>query len=599
LLEAFADGMSSGIIGHMTMVGGIPFFVGPTSLADAELTTGERFAARVLKMLASGDVLLAFGQNRAVVSTSDPLQPGDRVELEVVTGGLKPELRIVTDGTAPGSQPAVGQRLTARVVEMLPSGDALVELDQSRAVVRTVNPLQPGDRVMLEVVAGGSKPEFKLVTDNTAAPGPPSAAAQVVAARVLEMLPPETLLPELGPQRAVPRADNMLQPGDRVVLEVVTGGPTPELRVLTDNAAAGPQAAAQQVAARVVETLPDGDVLVELGQSRTLVPTSQPLQPGDRVVLEVVVGGATPEFRVAADETTGNPQAVAAPTPDIIDTDGRAATLSARDLPVILRALADVLPSGVSIADAGQEFLHAATASGLHPAVTAQIQRLLAPLEASLPPAALAVMIRTFIAQSGLFTENQLGEAVKSGTGTLTAEQRHAVADVRVLLGELATAGTPVPEAVRSYADALLQQQLAVAERQAATGVAYVAIPFMFGEERVDVAFEWDRQARREKRPDGPERTISLGVFVHLKALGAIEARVEWQPESVAVTFFVEREATRSIIEAALDDFSKQLSLSGCPAVTSHVRFSPDRPSDAPPAAAASIPGGSIFDVRA
>ena len=81
--------------------------------------------------------------------------------------------------------------------------------------------------------------------------------------------------------------------------------------------------------------------------------------------------------------------------------------------------------------------------------------------------------------------------------------------------------------------------------------------------------------ATRNGRTGRP--TISLGVFVHLKALGAIEARVEWRHDSLAVTFVVEREATRAIVEAALAGFSEQLSSSGSPAVTAHVRVNPDR----------------------
>ena len=54
-------------------------------VADGALRPGERLSARVIEMLLTGDVLLELGQSRATVATSTPLQPGDRVRVEVVT----------------------------------------------------------------------------------------------------------------------------------------------------------------------------------------------------------------------------------------------------------------------------------------------------------------------------------------------------------------------------------------------------------------------------------------------------------------------------------------------------------------------------------
>jgi hypothetical protein len=572
--------------------------------AARPIAAGQRLEARVLEMLPGGDVLLQAGQGRAVVRTLNPLLPGDRVVLEVVGSGPKPEFRIATDNPAASPQPSAAPRLAAQVIEMLPSGDVLLQVGQSRAVVHTLNPLEPGGRVVLEVATGGAKPELRIVTDNTPA-GPRSAAGQQVAATVIKMLPNGEVLLEIGQSRAVVPTLNLLQPGDHVALEVVNSDSRPELRIVLDNTAASPQPASvngepgavgPRVAARVLEMLPNGDVLLELGQSRAVGHTSNPLQPGDRVVLEVVTSGPKPQLRVVTDDTAAS--APSTTQPPGIAPERLTPPLSARDLPVIMRALSDFLPAGVPVAESGQEFLRAAAAADLRSVGVDQIRRLLAPLDAALPPAALAGMIRTFLAQSGLFTENHLRQALTNGTGAITGNRDHVVPDLRLLLGELTTDGARVPDPVRSFGEALLQQQLATADRLAATGIGQYTVPFMFGETRVDVVFEWERKARREKQ-DRPDGTISLGVFVHLKALGAIEARLEWQPESLAVTFFVEREATRVIVEAGLDDFSKQLSLSGCPAVTSHVWLNPDRTSHASVPSSGPIPGGTILDVMA
>ena len=319
-------------------------------------------------------------------------------------------------------------------------------------------------------------------------------------------------------------------------------------------------------------------------------------------MLAVVSGGAKPELRIATDKTAVTPQAATAQPPGVA---GPPAALNPRDLPAIMRALAEMVPAGIPIAQAGQTFLRAAVAADLRPAVVEQIQRLLAPLHAALPPAELAPALRAFLAQSGLFTENHLGAALQEHPGPLTADQRdqrHAIADVRVLLGALTTAGTPVPDPVRVFGEALLQQQLVVAEQVAATGGGQIAIPFMFGEERVDIRFTWDREARQETQersePDD-DRAISLGVFVDLNIFGAIEARIVWKPESFAVTFYVEREATRAIVEAGLSDLSKELSASGFSAVATNVWLNPDRVSAGVTPVRPAIPAGTILDVMA
>ena len=411
------------------------------------------------------------------------------------------------------------------------------------------------------------------------------------------MLPNGEVLLELGQSRAVVRTNTLLQPGDHVVLEVVTEGSSSALRIVPENMAAG-----QRVAARVLEMLPSGDVLLELGQNRAVVRTTNLLQPGERVVLEVVTVGPKPEFRMVLESTASFQPArpvdgghATAAQPSRLD--GSTAPLTARDLPVIMRALGDIRPIGVSVADSGQEFPcrhRLRAARGRRRSDSASRWRRSRPRA----PAALAGMIRTFLAQSGLFTENHLREALTNGARP--GQQDHIVSDLRLLLGELTTRGERVPDAVRAFGDALLQQQLTTADRLAATGVGQFAVPIMFGETRVDVVFEWERKARREQ-PDQPNEAISLGVFVHLKTLGAIEARLEWQPESLAVTFFVEREATRAIVEAGLDDFSKHLALAGCPGVTSNVWLSPDRPAHRPAhdpvPSRAPISGGTILDV--
>jgi flagellar hook-length control protein FliK len=612
-----------------------------TPLEGADLRLGQRIAARVVEMLNGGDILLELGQSRAVVSAANSsLRPGDRVVLEVVVGGAQPEFRISTDRPATSPQLSAGQRLEAQVLQLLPSGDVLLAFGESRAVVSTSDPLRSGDRVILEVISGGARPELRIVADSTGA-APPPVAGQRLDARVLGMLPSGNVLLEFGQSRAEVPTSVPLEPGEHVVLEVVTVGVQPGYRIVTGgtapnppliagdtpegpppaagntpsgeprtvgsapagelpvagNAPAGQPPVGQQLEARVLEARPNGDVLLLIGQDRAVLSTSTPLQQGDRVAVEVVTVGVRPEYRIVTDSPTAAQQPSAEQLPNsgsqrVPDPPGP------RDLPVIMRALADVTPGTVAVADALQEFLRAAPVLEVRPAVMEQIQRLAVPLDAALQPDALAVMIRTFLAQSGLFTENRLHAALKTSPLAAKADPHQADSDLRLLLGQLTAAGTPVPDAVRHLGEALLQQQLVVAERLAGTGVGQVSIPVMFGQQRVDVVFQWEREARQEKR-DQPDHGVAVAVFVSLPALGAIEARAELKPDSLAVTFYVEREATRALVEAGLAGFSEQLSRAGCPAVTANVWLNPGRMASKAAAVTKPVRGGTILDVIA
>jgi len=334
---------------------------------------------------------------------------------------------------------------------------------------------------------------------------------------------------------------------------------------------------------------------------------------GEVRALGTGTGDARPEVRVATGKAavTPQPQAQAqeAIAPATAGVAGPAVALGPRDLPVIMQALAQMVHTDIPIGQAAQTFLRAAVAANLPPAILEQIQRMLAPLDASLPVAEVASGLRAFLGQSGVFTEHQLAAALQGQAGPLTAEQLEAIADVRVMLGTLtaAAAGTPVPDAVRVFGDALLQQQLVVAEQLAATGSGQAAVPVMFGDERVDIRFTWEREARREAQDrsesesdaDDDARAISLGVFVNVSIFGGIEARLVWKPASFAVTFYVEREATRAVIDAGLGELSKELAASGFPAVATNVWLNPDRVAAGGAPARRAIPAGTILDVMA
>jgi hypothetical protein len=118
----------------------------------------------------------------------------------------------------------------------------------------------------------------------------------------------------------------------------------------------------------------------------------------------------------------------------------------------------------------------------------------------------------------------------------------------------------------------------------------------------VDLRFTWDREARqqthdRSERDEG--EAISLGIFVNVQIFGAIEARLVWKPESFAVTFYVERDATRAIVEAGLNDLSRDLSAAGFPAVAANVWLNPDRVAAGVTPVRRAMPTGSILDVKA
>jgi hypothetical protein len=512
-------------------------------------------------------------------------------------------IRLTLESTTPTGDPALrpGQRVAARVLELLADGQALIAIGQSRVVVRPPVPMQLGDRLVLEVVIGAPALELRIITREaaaTAVPATPAAPAlTVVPTPTTIAAPPTAPAPMPAPTpRTVTTPTTVPVPTAAVVAP--TAVPTPAAiptLATVPTAVETPAAAPTPMAVPVLTAVPIATALPVPAAIASAVavptPTTAPTPT------PIAVPAATP-VPIPTPAVVSPPAAL--PVPSLpIGTPGLPAPLSARDLPIILQALANAPTTDVPIAEAGEAFLRAAAVADLRPAVIEQIQRLLAPIEAALPLPVLAATIRTFLAQSGLFTENHLAEALNNGARVPAANQRHAVPDIRQLLGALTTAGTPVPEAVRSFGEALLQQQLAVAEGLASAGAAQVVIPFVFGATKADVVFEWERDAHDQETQDQAEGTVSLGVFVYLPALGAIEARVEWQPESLAVTFFVERAETRALVEAGLEPFSKQLALSGCANVTSNVWLNPGRAVRPPVPVKRAIPGGTILDVVA
>src|SRR5262249_36497277 len=119
LQETLPTGMSSSISGDLAGDSRLSFESMGRAAEAVALVAGQRLPARVIEMLLTGDALLELGQGRATVATSTPLQPGQRVQVEVVTTGPTPEFRIVTATVA---DKAVVTPQAAAIAQ--PSGDA-------------------------------------------------------------------------------------------------------------------------------------------------------------------------------------------------------------------------------------------------------------------------------------------------------------------------------------------------------------------------------------------------------------------------------------------------------------------------------------------
>jgi hypothetical protein len=344
----------------------------------------------------------------------------------------------------------------------------------------------------------------------------------------------------------------------------------------------------QKLFARVLQTLGDGRVVLDVAGERLIASTPVPVHDGDVLAVVVRSLGAVVELDVEAPPLAFSERAYAlAAVRQALQQAAPAAPLTAAEVEVLARALERAHWGGGPRGESPREWL------------LAQIR----PVPVSADAAALAANLRERLSLGGLAFEAHAAKALSGDARPVPAELS---ADLRWLLAALArqTELPPEAEALRQrLVDDIGRRQLEVAQARLRDGEVRVDLPLLFGPQeapsRLVVAEPPAGEARSGGRPGG--RTIALTV-AH-PDLGPVDASARWLDAApggdLQVRFAVRDQASASALSGATADLSVRLQAIGFRHVTVAVAVDPEAGAPRDPRPDEPPPGGSIVSALA
>jgi hypothetical protein len=116
------------------------------------LQPGEQVRATVVQNTAAGTLLDLKGR-LVTVELAPGLQPGAELSVKVAGQPSQPLLQVQPSGQPPPTLPAlvVGQQVSARVLQQLPQGQVLLDLQGADVPARAPNDVKPGQVLSLQV----------------------------------------------------------------------------------------------------------------------------------------------------------------------------------------------------------------------------------------------------------------------------------------------------------------------------------------------------------------------------------------------------------------------------------------------------------------
>lgn len=360
--------------------------------------------------------------------------------------------------------------------------------------------------------------------------------------------------------------------------------------------------AGQRLVGHVVERTGDRQFVLAFGDRRVSAQSVLPLAVGQRLDVEVIRSGATVELRLVTQPVS--------PGPRHLDQQvALAAVLTA------LRASAQARPGEPGAYASAADTLRQLAETSLPPDESRALAQHLLPIPVGTDAKAVAAAVREFLASGGLLFETRL-RALLTGHPGLSDSELLAMLrfDLKTLLGHLARRTedrrgvfTPPPAEAgpgpgATVAGRLQSNQLALAAHWLADGSLVFEFPAALpgGTVNVRVRLRPGERGQTGRGSDaGAPAPRSLVVRIEGETTGTIEARAQWDADSVRTVFTVDRDATRELLEADLSAFTASMR-EVFPQASADVRVDARHlrqaaAADGPP----DLPARAIVDVRA
>jgi hypothetical protein len=358
--------------------------------------------------------------------------------------------------------------------------------------------------------------------------------------------------------------------------------------------------------ATVLATGLEGGTLLAMAGREVLAGGPLPYPPGSGLHLEVLRGGAEPEFKLISVEAPGEvvqPHQAPSPVPSIsaVRYALAAAVLAARngaDVRTAAQAVTTWMPALVAaglvtptqaetmLAALAPVPLHAGSSSTPDDARGAQ---------------ALARALADRVAEGGLLLERRLGDVLRharpDAREAAAGDLRSWLALVAHVLRDAAPGLEGAGEAVASLQAALLAEQARSAAHLAHDGVVDVRVPVHAGGRDTELRLRIARDAPDRRREDDPTPWRQVRLDLTLDGLGHVQVRIGVLASQVRLEFFVEHAGSADRIEAGLSELSGALEGAGFAEVLSRVVVDPV--TACAPDALPDLPQRAILDVEA
>lgn len=344
----------------------------------------------------------------------------------------------------------------------------------------------------------------------------------------------------------------------------------------------------QRVYARVLQALPGGQAVVDVGGHRMLAST--PIAVTDGQVLNVTIRALAPVVELAVEE------------PPVRFSDwgyAMAAVMQARSAP---SAGARVGTSDIGVLLGALERLHWGREIGA-PAPRAQLASLLLPLPVTRDAAATAEALRNRLLNSGVFLEARLALLAERTSPGAPPPTDLVHDDARWLLSALApeTAGEPALERIRTaLLDELGTRQIETLYHRLKEGEFRADVPVFVGQTQTDVHLRVRRDRQDGDRPEGDGGRVVELALAHPE-LGPVHVALRWTPGDLYVRVAVTDEAAAGALRGHVAELSTRLREAGFGRVGVSVDVDPHAatgPHDPQPGPDDPLPGGSILDAR-